>query len=147
MAPVASNSSTEKYLMVVTGHQGEPKAILSKIVDEGIFKFSPEDIIVFSCNVIPVPMIQANRKHLEEKLKRLHLRVFVDVHVSGHSSREDLREFLSLLEPKYVIPSHGDPVMTQAFVELAKEQGYANDRIFALKEGDRITVPGTTPRE
>ncbi len=129
-----------RYMFIGTGHQGEPKAILSKIVDEGLFKFQPEDIVVFSCHVIPVPMIEANRKHLEEKLKRLHLRVFVDVHVSGHSSREDLREFIGILEPKYLIPSHGDPTMTQAFVELAKEQGYPNERIYALREGDRITV-------
>jgi ribonuclease J len=130
-----------KYVFITTGHQGEPRAVLSKIIDENLFKFEPEDIVVFSCNVIPVPMIQANRKHLEEKLKKLHLRVFTDVHVSGHSSREDLREFLTILSPKYVIPSHGDPVMTKAFVELAQEQGYSNDRIFSLVEGDRVTIP------
>jgi ribonuclease J len=129
-----------KYLFITTGHQGEPRAVLSKIIDEGLFKFSPEDVVVFSCNVIPVPMIQANRKHLEEKLRRLHLRVFVDVHVSGHASREDLREFLNMLQPTYLVPSHGDPLMTKAYVELAQEQGYTNEKIFSLKEGDRITL-------
>jgi ribonuclease J len=129
-----------KYLFIGTGHQGEPKAILSKIVDEGLFKFAPEDIIVFSCNVIPVAQIEANRKHLEEKLRKLHLRVYTDVHVSGHASREDLREFVSLIEPKYIIPSHGDPIMTKAFVELVQEHGYANDRIVSLREGGRFTV-------
>lgn len=129
-----------KYVFVTTGHQGEPRAVLSKIVDQNLFAFQPEDIIVFSCNVIPVPMIQANRKHLEEKLNKLHLRIYTDVHVSGHASREDLREFLSALKPHYIIPSHGDPVMTRAYVELAKEQGYQNDRIFPLVEGDRIEL-------
>jgi ribonuclease J len=128
----------ENYVIITTGHQGEPKALLSRIMDEGLFEWQPEDIVVFSCNVIPTPTIQANRKHLEEKLRKKHLRVFTDVHVSGHASREDLREFLDLLEPRFIIPSHGDPVMTDAYVELAQEQGYTNDRILALREGDRI---------
>lgn len=130
-----------RYVFITTGHQGEPKAVLSKIIDEHLFKFEPEDIVVFSCHTIPVPTIEANRKHLEEKLRKLHLRVYTDVHVSGHASREDLREFLDILRPKYVVPSHGDPVMTKAYVGLAKEQGYSNDHIFAMTEGDRITLP------
>ena len=129
-----------RYLFITTGHQGEPKAVLSKIVDEHLFKFAPEDIVVFSCNVIPVPSIEANRKHLEMKLKKQHLRIFVDVHVSGHASREDLREFLSIIDPKVVIPSHGNPMMTKEYVELAQEQGFSNDRILTLKEGDRVTI-------
>lgn len=129
-----------KYLFITTGHQGEPRAVLSKLIDEKLFRFEPEDVVVFSCHTIPVPSIEANRKHLEEKLKKLHLRVYLDVHVSGHASREDLREFMELLEPQYVIPSHGDPVMTKAYIELAKEQGYPNDKIISMVEGDRITL-------
>jgi ribonuclease J len=136
----------ERYVLIVTGHQGEPKAMLSRMVDENLFKFQPEDIIVFSCNVIPVPMIQANRKVLEEKLKKLHLRVFSDVHVSGHASREDLREFLDTVQPAYVIPSHGDPIMTSAYVELAGEQGFENKRVFPMREGDTVTIPSITPK-
>jgi ribonuclease J len=136
----------ERYLIVTTGHQGEPKAMLSRLASEEIFKWQPEDIIVFSSNVIPVPMIQANRKHLEEKLRKHHLRIFVDVHVSGHASREDLREFLDILEPQIAIPSHGDPIMTNAYVELAREQGFDNERVVALREGDKLAVPGIKPK-
>ena len=132
----------EKYVIITTGHQGEPKAMLSRIMDENLFPFQPEDIIVFSCHVIPTATIQVNRKHLEEKLRKKHLRVFTDVHVSGHASREDLREFLDLLEPQFVIPSHGDPIMTNNYIELVQEQGYTNDRILALREGDRIEISG-----
>src|SRR3989338_1884391 len=41
----------DKYLIVCTGHQGEPKAMLSKMArGELNFKFDPGDIVVFSCS-------------------------------------------------------------------------------------------------
>ena len=52
----------EKYLLVVTGHQGEPKATLSKM-STGVypFAFEDEDEVIFSCNVIPTPINRAYR--------------------------------------------------------------------------------------
>ena len=56
----------KKYMLVVTGHQGEPKATLSKMA-QGIFKFrfQPEDHIIFSCKTIPTPTNIHNREVLE----------------------------------------------------------------------------------
>ena len=40
----------EKYLIVCTDHQGEPKAILSRIArGELDFKFEQGDVVIFSC--------------------------------------------------------------------------------------------------
>ena len=99
----------EKYLMVVTGHQGETKATLSKIADKVLpFKLYSEDHIIFSCTIIPSPTNIANREMLENKLKKHGVRIFKDIHVSGHAAREDLRDLINLVQPKNLIPAHGD---------------------------------------
>lgn len=132
----------EKYLMVVTGHQGEPKATLSKIVDKELpFKLYSEDHIIFSCAVIPSPTNIENRRVLENKLKAHGVRIFTDIHVSGHAAREDLRDLLTLVEPKNIIPAHGNESMKRAFVDLAKEKGYkAGKNIHILKDGGKLKL-------
>src|SRR3990167_4818317 len=73
-----------KYLMVVTGHQGEPKSTLSKMMSpEFKFNLMPEDHVIFSCKTIPTPTNIENRKRLESDLKSRHVRIFKDVHESG----------------------------------------------------------------
>jgi ribonuclease J len=131
-----------KYLLVVTGHQGEPKATLSKMARKELpFKFKPEDHIIFSCGIIPSPTNIKNREALENKLKLFNVRIFRDIHVSGHAAREDLRDLLTLVEPKNIIPAHGNESMKNAFVELAKEKGYkVGKNIHVLKDGGKLRL-------
>ncbi len=130
-----------KYLVVCTGHMGEQKATLSKLIDgKLLYHFKPADVVILSSRAIPVPSIIAHRQELERKLRLRKVRLFTDVHVSGHASREDIRALITIINSKHLIPNHGDPVMTQAFVELAREVGYLPERIHSLREGDRIKL-------
>ena len=52
----------DKYLFVATGHQGEPKATLSRIVNQGLLPLADNDIVVFSSKTIPVPVTLEDRK-------------------------------------------------------------------------------------
>ncbi|MFC1768944.1 RNase J family beta-CASP ribonuclease [Nanoarchaeota archaeon] len=134
-------SDSGKYLFVVTGHQGEPKATLSKMIGEYDFKFDPEDIIIFSCTIIPSPINAENRRKLEKKLHNKGLRIFKDIHVSGHASREDHRDMINLLRPKNILPAHGEPIMTQALAQLAKEKGYKLGRtVHILNNGNFLKL-------
>jgi ribonuclease J len=131
-----------KYLMVVTGHQGEPKSTLSKMMrGELKFKFMPQDHIIFSCRTIPTPTNIKNRKKLEEDLKKFNVRIFTDVHQSGHAAREDLRELINLTKPKNIIPAHGEKKMTLGLADLAVEMGYKKGKnVFVLGNGDRVKL-------
>jgi len=116
-----------KYLLVVTGHQGEPKAILSRMATGRLpFKFDPEDHVVFSCKVIPTDINRKYREKLEKQLKRHGVRIFKDIHVSGHAAREDLRDLINMVRPKHIIPAHADISRSNALADLAKEMGYKN---------------------
>jgi ribonuclease J len=129
----------EKYLFVATGHQGEPKATLCKMA-KNLFPFKTGDEVIFSCNVIPTPENIKNRERLEAELDKKHVRIFKDVHVSGHAAREDHRDMLLLLKPEHVIPTHGTPDMLEGTHELALDMGWKDDKIHILKNGERIRV-------
>jgi len=115
----------EKYLIVCTGHQGEPGSVLDRLVHEQLpFRFSPKDHVIFSSRIIPSPINVANRGRLEKKMREKGVRIFTDVHVSGHCAKEDLRDFINMVKPQHIIPAHGDMMKLTSLAELASELGY-----------------------
>jgi ribonuclease J len=132
----------DKYLLVVSGHQGEPQSALSKMID-GVYqwKFSPDDHVIFSSHVIPAEINIRQREIMDQKLKKLGVRLFQDIHVSGHSSREDLRDMLTMVRPQNVLPTHGEQTMMNAFNSLAIEMGYKlHKNLHPLTNGQRLKL-------
>ncbi|MBI2658599.1 RNase J family beta-CASP ribonuclease [Candidatus Woesearchaeota archaeon] len=131
-----------KYLMVVTGHQGEPKSTLAKMMNNELkFKFFPEDHIIFSCRTIPTPTNIANRQKLEADLRTFNVRIFKDIHQSGHAAREDLRDLINLVKPQHIIPAHGELRMTSALADLAVEMGYKKGQnVHVMGNGERLKL-------
>jgi len=135
------NKNRGKYLLVVTGHQGEPKAVLSRISrKEYPFEFKPEDHVIFSTSVIPTEINIKNREKLETALKNQGVRIFRDVHVSGHAAREDLRDLINITNPKHIIPAHGNPEMKEALADLAFEMRYKPGNVHLSQDGQKITL-------
>jgi ribonuclease J len=132
----------EKYLLVVTGHQGEHKSVLYRICrGEFEFKFNSNDNVIFSCRTIPTPTNIANREALESELKQDGVRIFKDIHQSGHAAREDLRDFINMLRPKNIIPAHGNNVMKEALADLAVEMGYrVGENVFLISDGNKVSM-------
>jgi ribonuclease J len=131
-----------KYLLVVTGHQGEPKAILPRIA-RGELKvdLGSGDLVVFSCSVIPATLNRDNREKLEQQLKNKHIRIFKDIHVSGHACREDHRDLFELVKPKHIIPSHCAYEKAHHLAELAVEMGYKMGKtVHLMEDGKRIIL-------
>ena len=134
-----NDEKRKKCMLVITGHQGEPKAVLSKIVNNQYnFKLKPEDHVIFSCKTIPTHTNIENRAFLEKRLRELGVRVFKDIHVSGHAGREDLRDLLQLTKPKNIFPAHGDKVMMEAMKDLALELGFDKLNTHLLKNGHTV---------
>jgi len=119
------NKNKDKYLIVCTGHQGEPGSVLDRIARNDLpLQLSPKDHIIFSSSTIPAEINIANKSQLEKRLKQRGCRIFNNVHVSGHAGREDLRDFINMLSPEHIIPAHGDLPKLSALAELASELGY-----------------------
>ena len=101
-----------KVLCMATGSQGEPFAAMSRIAidDHRHVKVGPDDTVVFSARAIP-----GNEKaigHVMNHLARAGPEVIYEgikhVHVSGHGSEEELKLMLTLVQPRYFVPIHGE---------------------------------------
>lgn len=113
------------YMIVCTGHQGEPGSILERLSRHQLpFKLNENDNIVFSSSVIPTLVNQKQFAKMEGFLKKSKPRIFRDVHVSGHGGREDLRDIVQIVNPQHIIPSHGGLDKTRPMADLVKEMGY-----------------------
>ena len=136
------NDNKKNYLIVCTGHQGEPGSILDRM-SRGHFplKIGNEDHIIFSSKTIPTPVNENNRKELEIRLKKYRARIFDNVHVSGHGGREDLRDLIRILNPEHVIPSHGELKKLEAGASLAEEVGYKKGKtVHILSNGGFVNL-------
>jgi ribonuclease J len=135
-------SGKNKYLPIVTGHQGEPGSILVRVANgDTPYTIDPGDRVIFSANIIPSPMTQANRYALETKLKMKGARIYDDVHVAGHAYKEDHWELLRMVNPEHVIPAHGNMDMHGHYIEMAEDAGYVlGDTVHLLRNGEVLYI-------
>jgi ribonuclease J len=136
------SSDRTKYVLVCTGHQGEPGSVLDRISKGTLpFNFNFEDQMIFSSSVIPAPVNIENRRALDEKLKKRGVRIFNNVHVSGHAGREDLRDFVNMMQAEHIIPAHGGHDKTAPMVELCHELGYKTDKdVHLMSDGAHLKL-------
>ncbi|MBI5149013.1 RNase J family beta-CASP ribonuclease [Candidatus Pacearchaeota archaeon] len=132
----------EKYMLVCTGHQGEPGSMLDRLSRNQLpFKFRSQDHVVFSSRTIPTAINIANKQQLGKRLKDHGVRIFDTVHVSGHAGREDLRDFINMVQPQHLIPAHGDIKMLTALAELGQELGYKLGRdCHIMQDSQRLKI-------
>ncbi|MFC7007823.1 ribonuclease J [Halalkalicoccus salilacus] len=115
----------ENFLPVVTGHQGEPRAMLTRMGrGETPYQLEDGDKVLFSARVIPEPTNEGQRYQSENLLQMQGARIYDDIHVSGHLCQEGHYEMLDALQPQHVIPAHQDMKGYSGYVGLAKNQGY-----------------------
>lgn len=136
------NRNPERYLVVCTGHQGEPGSILDRISKHQLpLKLSNKFHLVFSSKTIPTPETEESKDLLVRRLKKTHVRIFDNIHVSGHGSREDVREMVELTRPKHLVPSNAEIEKTQYGAQLAQEMGYKmNKTVHLLRNKETLEV-------
>jgi len=129
-------------LIVCTGHQGEPGSIMDRLSRGKLpFSFRQGDNVVFSSKTIPTPVNVANKEQLDKKLKKAGVRIFDNIHVSGHAGREDLRDLISMINSEHIIPAHGSLMQLTPMVELAKEMGYKTGKnCHLMSDGQRLRL-------
>ena len=75
-------------------------------------------------------------------LYRTGVKVFhyqmMDIHAGGHAKKEDLRQILELIRPKFLIPHHGQYSMMVSLGELGKEKGVLEDNVIIADNGQII---------
>jgi len=139
-----AEENRSEYILVATGHQGEPDALLPRIANgKTQFTVKNGDNVIISAPVIPNPMNIANRNLMERRLKSNKARIFTNAHVSGHAGREDHRDMIRMLNPMHIIPAHGTLEMLASYTELAEEEGYKlGNNIHILRNGQAQVFNG-----
>jgi ribonuclease J len=133
----------DKVVILSTGSQGEPTSVLSRIArgDHPLVKIQANDTVIFSAS--PVPGNEESVARSIDNLFRRGARVIYQaidprVHCSGHASREELKHLLHLLQPRYLVPLHGEHRMLWLFRELAVESGIPRENVFVTEIGDVV---------
>ena len=139
-----------KTVLLCTGSQGESRAALARIAtgDHRNVALSKGDTVIFSSRTIP-----GNEKAVAEVLNNLadnDVSIVTDkdalVHVSGHPRRGELEQLYKVLNPKVVLPVHGEPLHLATHATFAKEQGVPevvrgkNGDIIRLNEGRAAVI-------
>ena len=132
----------ENYLPIVTGHQGEPRAMLTRMGrGETPYEIDDGDKVIFSARVIPEPTNEGQRYQCERLLKMQGARIYDEIHVSGHLREEGHYEMLDALQPEHVIPSHQDLEGYAPYVDLCESQGYSlGDDLHISRNGQLIQL-------
>jgi ribonuclease J len=135
-----------RTVVVSTGSQGEPRSGLARLADGAHtdLKVAPGDLLLYSARAIP-----GNERTIGALINNFYRRgaeVITEreelVHVSGHGSREDGREMLRLLKPRYFLPAHGELRHQVTHQRLAFDEGMESDRVFLLENGQRWSFDG-----
>ena len=136
------NEGKENYLPVVTGHQGEPRAMLTRMArGETPYELDDGDKVIFSARVIPEPTNEGQRYQAETLLGMQGARIYDDIHVSGHLQTEGHYQMLDALQPENVVPAHQDMKGFSPYVDLARGQGYnVGDDLHITQNGNIIQL-------
>ena len=132
----------EDYLPIVTGHQGEPRAMLTRMGrGETPYELEDGDKVMFSARVIPEPTNEGQRYQSEKLLGMQGARIYDDIHVSGHLREEGHYQMLDTLQPQHIIPAHQDMKGFAPYVDLAENLGYDLGRdLHVTRNGNLITL-------
>jgi ribonuclease J len=132
----------ENYLPIVTGHQGEPRAMLTRMGrGETPYELDDGDKVLFSARVIPEPTNEGQRYQSERLLRMQGARIYDEIHVSGHLREEGHYQMLDALQPQHVIPAHQNLGGFAPYVDLCENQGYALGRdLHVTRNGNMIQL-------
>jgi ribonuclease J len=131
-----------KVIIMCTGAQGEDNAVLMRIANEEHKHVHLEkgDTIIFSSSVIPGN--ERTVQYLKDGLSKKGVHVIhyqmMDVHSGGHGKKEDLKLMINIVQPKYLIPIHGNHYMLRQHGDIARSLRLDNMHVLIAENGQVI---------
>lgn len=140
----ANDVPDKNCLVLTTGAQGEPMSALTRISlgNHRDIQIKKGDKVVVSAS--PIPGNERATFTVINNLAKAGAEVIhhkiMDVHVSGHGQKEDLRRMIQYIKPGYLAPIHGEFFMRQAHGQIAVEEGYDPKQILLAENGGIIEI-------
>lgn len=133
----------DETVLVCTGSQGEPMAVLSRIANRNHrISVGEGDTVVLASSLIPGNENAVNRvinglthlgAHVVHKGNAL-------VHVSGHAASGELRYVYNIVKPRHVMPVHGEVRHLHANAAIARSVGIPDERVIIADDGVTIDL-------
>lgn len=151
----AAKLPARKVVIMATGAQGEPTAVLGRLATGQHASLSTQDgdTVVLSSHTIP-----GNEELIHRVINRLFQQgadVYYDplsaVHVSGHASQEEQKLLINMLRPEFFIPIHGELRHLKRHGKVARQLGIPAENIavvengYALTFGERLEIEERVP--
>lgn len=141
-----SNYPDGELCIITTGSQGEPMSALSRIANGDFNKVQvgENDCIILSSSPIP-----GNEKAVNNTINALFKKnadviynELIDVHVSGHAYRDELKIVHRLLRPKFFIPIHGEYKHFKHHRDVAVSMGMKEENVILPDIGMCVELDG-----
>ncbi len=132
----------ERTGIISTGSQGEPFAALSLMAagEHRSVTLEPDDTVIISATPIP-----GNEKRVSRVINNLtragvtvHHGRNAPVHVSGHAAATELKTFYNVVQPRALIPVHGEYRHLAANADLARQM--AIPEVEVCEDGDAVVL-------
>lgn len=133
----------EKIVYMSTGSQGEPMAVLSRMANlDHAIEVGDGDTVILASSLIPGNENAVYR--VIDGLTKLGANVVhkanAKVHVSGHAAAGELIYCYNILQPKNVLPVHGEYRHLVANAKLAQQTGIPEENTILASNGTVIDL-------
>ncbi len=130
--------------VISTGSQGEPMSALALLArgENKFVKLSEHDTVILSSHAIPGNESNVNRV-MDGLLKAGAVVVhsgIQDVHATGHAQADEIKTYLSIANPQWYVPVHGEFRHLMANAALGQVMGVPRDRVIVCEDGDVLEV-------
>ena len=133
--------SDEEIVYLITGNHGESVQAISRIAagEHPEIRIKKDDVVLFSSVAIQGDEAEFNRtlNMLEERGAIVE---FGDIHATGHACAGELKLLFSLLQPKFVIPAHGEYRYRREAKKVACGVGISSGNVLLVRNGDVIEL-------
>ena len=139
----ANRLPPNKVVLLITGSQGEPSAVMSRIAvgDHRQIEIQPADLVIFSATAVPGNENTVART-IDNLMRRganvLYPPVTQGIHVSGHACSDELRLMIDTLRPRFCVPVHGEYRQMVLYSNLAVDSGVPAENVVLSDIGDVI---------
>ena len=139
-----SNLPPRQVVIVATGSQGEPMAVLNRLATgrHASLRIQEDDTVVLSSHTIP-----GNEETINGVVNRLFQRgadVYYSpmamVHVSGHAGQEEQKLLINLLRPRFFVPIHGELRHLKQHGKIARQVGIPDENIAVVENGRELIL-------
>jgi ribonuclease J len=134
----------EALCVISTGSQGEPLSALARMAanENKWITVGPGDTVILSSH--PIPGNETSVGKVIDGLHRLGADVvhsgIADVHVTGHAKAEELKTLLSVADPAWLVPVHGEYRHMIHHGRLAVSVGLREDDVVVCADGDVVEL-------